>query len=246
MDNYEEKARAAQERLQYSIYRNVNLLFSNLINQSEVFPDYEEEFRQLSSIETVQENQYRLFEYDSNCIHIVKVASIDQDDEDAENFSVVEIDEFARWVYVKHYAPDRMAEFIADLKSKPSTFFNDFFKACDFNDSDDREALFESADLHPSNVADIEQYLKDTQDGWSPHFTLLNEGEDAETTDREVLEHWLVDDYAKHQLESIGERVVEVLDLLVWCRTTTGQSFWYDACMQQLGAKYLAEQSLSQ
>jgi hypothetical protein len=65
------------------------------------------------------------------------------------------------------------------------------------------------------------------------------ESEEDDEDDCEVYEHWIVSNDAKRELESVGEKVVEIFDLNIWCRTTTGQSVWYDFCMQELGKRYL-------
>ena len=58
----------------------------------------------------------------------------------------------------------------------------------------------------------------------------------------EVFEHWLVDDWAAHRLRERGQVVLEILDLIVWCRCCTGQSVlldgvWRDIAREQLEYK---------
>lgn len=225
MRNYEANATAAQQRLGNSIGQNVSILIDDLIKQAEHFPDWEDELFSLSSIEEVEESQYRMLADDeTDSIRVVPVTSIDQDDKDISPLVVVSQEVFARWVFAKHYPDD-----LADQDIPP----------CDFASGDDRDALFEVANLFLGDPSDLTQFLRDVEPKWSTHYNLLDEGEDPSTQSVDVYEYWLVDSYAKAELESVGEKVAEIFNLSVWCRTTTGQTFWYDACMQKLGETWV-------
>lgn len=84
----------------------------------------------------------------------------------------------------------------------------------------------------------ILDWLQSESDVWNKQYTLLDENDDPEVEDREVFEHWLVTDYGAGQLRSVGEKVVEAMDLNIWCRTCTGQSIWMDSWARRLGEQY--------
>lgn len=50
----------------------------------------------------------------------------------------------------------------------------------------------------------------------------------------EVFEHWAVSTWLASKLEEQGERVVEISNLKVWCRTTTGQQISADSVIETI------------
>lgn len=50
----------------------------------------------------------------------------------------------------------------------------------------------------------------------------------------EVFEHWQVSRYLAEKLIEQGEDVVEICNLWVWCRTTTGQMIAADEVIQRI------------
>ena len=54
--------------------------------------------------------------------------------------------------------------------------------------------------------------------------------------ENEVFEHWHVSPWLASQLQKEGEKVVllEDLNLIVWCRTTSGQAISIDSCIEQI------------
>lgn len=58
-----------------------------------------------------------------------------------------------------------------------------------------------------------------------------------EPHDREVYEHWIVTDWLADKLEAKGEKVDrDFAGMIVWARTTTGQSVSMDGVMQGIAA----------
>lgn len=226
--DYETFATAARTRLQNDVYVCVSQLMTELIKNAEHHSDYSDDLYDITSVEEVAEGQHRIYQPIVNgVVRVVAVASSDQDDEDASEYTEVLFSTFAQWLW------DRMTE-------AAQTEWRDRAEAANFNpDLDEhQDMLFEQLGTHPADASGLLPYLKQ-QESWSYYWTLLDEGDDPEMTDHEVFEHWAVSGYAKRQLESVGEKVVEVMDLDIWCRTTTGQVLWYDSCMQQLGQQYI-------
>ena len=61
--------------------------------------------------------------------------------------------------------------------------------------------------------------------------------------ENEVLEYWHVTSWLARQLEKEGEKVVllEDLNLIVWCRTTSGQAISMDSCLETITERVLNE-----
>jgi hypothetical protein len=57
---------------------------------------------------------------------------------------------------------------------------------------------------------------------------LLDEANEGQ----EVFEHWAVSNYLKDKLEGLGEKVLDLGNLNIWCRTTTGQSISMDGVIE--------------
>lgn len=229
--DHEALATAAKERLCAHIHVCASQLVSELIKNAEDFGEWQDELYRSVSIEGVAENQYRILVggygsgFDSS-VRVVKVESVDQDDLEADEYTEFSFSAFAQWLW------NRMTEAAqADWCERA--------KAPNFDPGleEHQEMLFADQDAHPATTSGLLPYLKE-QESWL-HATLLDEGDEPEMVDQEVYEHWIVSKDAKRDLRSAGERVVEIMNLNIWCRTCTGQSFWYDSCMQQLGARYL-------
>lgn len=73
---------------------------------------------------------------------------------------------------------------------------------------------------------------------WSPVY---ESEEDEEQNPMEVFEHWAVSDWLAEQLTAHHERVVEFFDLMVWCRTCTGQGISSDGVIQTIAGKMMAD-----
>lgn len=55
------------------------------------------------------------------------------------------------------------------------------------------------------------------------------DGEDIESYDREVYEHWIISQYLANKLDAHGEKVDrDFAGLIIWARTTTGQAVLLD------------------
>jgi hypothetical protein len=228
--DYKTFATAARTRLNGHIYQNICQMMTELRKNAEHFTEWQDELWSCGSIETVQEGQYRIvvsFGDNSTYSRVVEVVSADQDDEEVEEYSEVHHETFAEWLWHNMNGSDRLAW----LKKAKVNEFNSTLE-------EHQDMLFADQDAHPGTVDGLLPYLK-AKESWYEYATLLEEGEDPELTDREVYEHWAVSNDGKRDLESVGERVVEIMGLNIWCRTCTGQSLWYDACMQQLGQRYL-------
>lgn len=50
----------------------------------------------------------------------------------------------------------------------------------------------------------------------------------------EVFEHWIVSDWLMTKLREHGETVVEICNLNIWCRTTTGQQIIADHVIEEI------------
>ncbi len=225
--DYETFATAAMTRLQNDIYVCVSALMTELIKNAEHHSDYSDDLYDITSVEEVAEGQRRIHQPVVNgVIRVVEVATSDQDDEDVTEYSEVLFSTFAGWLW------NQMTE-------SAQSSWRDRANVTNFNPNleEHQDMLFCVMDAHPGTASGLLPYLKQ-QENWPHHWALLDEGDDPEMTDHEVFEHWAVSDYAQRQLQSVGEKVVEVMGLNVWCRTTTGQIFWYDGCMQQLGKQY--------
>lgn len=57
---------------------------------------------------------------------------------------------------------------------------------------------------------------------------------DIEPFEHEIFEHWIVDERFARRLLKFGEAVVEIEDLWVWGRTTTGQAICMDYVIEQI------------
>mgnify|MGYP004363796625 CR=1 FL=1 len=57
----------------------------------------------------------------------------------------------------------------------------------------------------------------------------------------EVYEHWAIDDALADDLQELGETIVFLpeLDVMVWCRTCTGQSIYLDDVIQSVAVERL-------
>lgn len=214
--------------------------------KSEHFPEYYDELIECGSVTRIAEHQWRIYEMDGERkVYIVKVATIDQDDSEEAYADSISYQEYAEWLWQTDYNTPQarqnwLQEYNQYLDSKYGTnaVRVTAFQAASF---DDQDYLFESAAKHPSEADSLKCFLADAHDKWQTTWTLLDVGEDAETEVDEVYEYWAIDSYLKSELESVGEKCVELFDLTVWCRTCTGQSFYYDYCMQTLGRKYAEE-----
>jgi hypothetical protein len=231
--DYETFATAARTRLNGHIYQNICKLMTELRKNAEHFTEWQDELWSCGSIETVQENQYRILPssyapgFDST-VRVVEMTEIDQDDNDVEEYTETSYGVFAQWLWNRMTSEEQAAYWRSSAMAEDFEAYN----------SDHQEILFQDKDARPDTVSGLLPYLKE-QPSWNPYYTLLEEGEDPELTNCEVYEHWAVSNDGKRDLESVGERVVEIMGLNIWCRTCTGQSLWYDACMQQLGQRYL-------
>lgn len=56
---------------------------------------------------------------------------------------------------------------------------------------------------------------------------------------REIYEHWVVTSWLAHKLEERGEVVVEMMNMRIWGRCTTGQSIAMDDVIQQIATEHL-------
>jgi hypothetical protein len=229
---YETFATSARTLLRTEIYTNASHLITELVKNAEHHREYIDELYDLGFVQAVAEGQYRILEgsyslgYDST-VRVVEVTEVDQEDLDVEKYIEVSFHIFAEWLWAS------MTETAKATWLKQSKVV-----AFDSAVSEHQDMLFCRMDAHPATASGLLPYLKQQQ-SWPQHWTLLDEGDDPEMTDHEVYEHWIVSRHGKAQLESVGEKVVEVLGLNIWCRTTTGQTIWYDHCMEQLGQQYL-------
>jgi hypothetical protein len=112
------------------------------------------------------------------------------------------------------------------------TFIQDFQDAAEdsdyiwFNSAEDVWVDATPEDYDPS-IDTIEEYDSVEE---------ACEARGIEPYEHEVLEYWHVDGWLAQRLEAQGERVVHLneLNLVVWCRTTSGQSLFMDSCMEQI------------
>jgi hypothetical protein len=226
-----QKEDAAKAELRDGIYQNVWEVISHLVEN----PGDEEEISELGWVEEFPENHYRMIRTDDQ-VDIYEVTEQYQDHSDeTPDFSFSE-SEFVQWAW-DSLSEDRQAKFFSEQSNEDEDF--------DCNDPDHREWVFDEACIDLDDAEDVARYLCDQELHWyGDSYTLLEESDsDPEMNSREIYEHWLVNHYVAGKLESVGEKVVEILGMRVWCRTTTGQSFWMDSCMNELGQKFLDEQA---
>lgn len=240
-------AESAKQRLQADIYCCVSSLVSNLIPQAEHFPSYYDKLMECGSITSVADEQWRIHEMtDEREVHVVAVESVDQDDSEESYADSIRYQDYAEWLWLTKYVTVNEKQEWIDLYNAHLTklYGGNAVGVTAFQPAsiDDQEYLFEDTGCRPNCAEDLRLFLADARSGWwQTRWTLLDEGEDAETEDREVFGHWAIGSRLKSELESVGEKCVELFGLTVWCRTTTGQSFYYDGCMQTLGKRYLEE-----
>ena len=82
------------------------------------------------------------------------------------------------------------------------------------------------------NVYEIVRALTET--GYIDEDTSYNLSFDDE--ENEVSEYWHTSPWLASELQKEGEKVVllEDLNLIVWCRTTSGQAISIDSCIEQI------------
>jgi len=73
----------------------------------------------------------------------------------------------------------------------------------------------------------------DEEDAWEQ----IARDERIEVDDIDVLEHHVVSRFFAEKLEEVGERVVRVCNLNVWCRTCSGQSVILDSCIEEIARR---------
>lgn len=69
----------------------------------------------------------------------------------------------------------------------------------------------------------------------------LYSSKDDDGEEIEVYEHWAIDDRLADDLQELGEKIVFLpeLDVMVWCRTCTGQSIYLDDVIQSVAVERL-------
>ena len=72
---------------------------------------------------------------------------------------------------------------------------------------------------------------------------LIETGYIDEDTSYEVLEHWHISSWLASELQKEGEKVVllEDLNLIVWCRTTSGQAISMDRALENITERTMDE-----
>lgn len=226
--DYETFATAAKRRLGNEIYTNASSLVVELYQQADHHSDYSEEIYSTMSVKAVAEGQYRIVAGDEGTyVRVVEVTEVDQDDDEVSEYTEVYHSAFAQWLWDR-MTPSAQGDWCD--RARVESFYNGI--------EEHRDLLFADQDAHPDTASGLLPYLKE-QESWSQYATLLDKGDDPEMVDQDVYEHWIISNDAKRHLESVGEQVVEIMGLNIWCRTCTGQSFWYDSSMQQLGQRYL-------
>jgi hypothetical protein len=233
------KAEAAEQRLhQFTL---ASTMVSEVMAQSEHFPAWQDELMEMSWQETVAEYQYRIVNSPETWeVYIVEVKSIDQDDNDEPYANSISHQSYAEWLWSTLDSDEQESHLSAYLKHLSSAGMCEV-AVFQWASPADRDYLFGATEQHPSDCIWMADYLKANWKDWHRTCNLVDEGDDVELTQHEVYEHWIVDDYTKSQLESVGEKVVSLFDFEIWCRCATGQSLYYDSALQQLGEQYLAE-----
>jgi hypothetical protein len=66
-------------------------------------------------------------------------------------------------------------------------------------------------------------------------------GDRLEDYRQEIFEHHLVTPYMSKKLIEEGETVVEMFNLYIWCRATTGMSYIYDSCIVSIYEKLISK-----
>lgn len=69
------------------------------------------------------------------------------------------------------------------------------------------------------------------------HREVESTNSDDETDTHEIFEHWAVTNYLAKKLEEKGERVVDMSNLKIWCRTTTGQQIAADGVIEEIATE---------
>ena len=80
-----------------------------------------------------------------------------------------------------------------------------------------------------NDIDDLNEYIEDIG---GEEFCQDN---DIEIVYREVLEHWVVTDYFGRKLQEHGEAVMELFNLTIWGRTTSGQAILLDRVIEDIG-----------
>lgn len=57
----------------------------------------------------------------------------------------------------------------------------------------------------------------------------------------DVYEHWAVSSYLARKLQDQGESVVDMFNMNIWARCTTGQSIYMDGVMQRIAEDLLSD-----
>lgn len=92
-----------------------------------------------------------------------------------------------------------------------------------------REVIYCVSELVGELISKAESFDADTQEAL--YRLCSSYREDEETGEEElfeVFEHWIVTEWLGRKLKAKGEIVEEVLGLVVWGRTTTGQAIRID------------------
>ena len=81
----------------------------------------------------------------------------------------------------------------------------------------------------------------DSQTWCAADWQSLCNDHDIEPHDREVFEHWAISDYLGRKLEAYGEKVeFDFQGLVIWARTTTGQTIYADHVIELIAKELLA------
>jgi hypothetical protein len=233
----------AESTYRSSVWQCVSELVGEIQRCMESYPDYYDEIADMGFVTEVEENQYRIYQQvgEPDDYHIVEITEIDQDDAGEPYVDSISSKEFAAWLWetcsedVQQHYRQEYAKYLSEVNCNldPVESPTDF----NWDSEDDREFLFKMECKRPSDTDDLTKYLIANRDDWNLCYKLLAEGDEPATTDLEVFEYWLVNDWVGRKLQSVGEKVVELMNLTIWCRTTTGQSIWMDSCFYQLWEK---------
>ncbi|WP_145247418.1 hypothetical protein [Aeoliella mucimassa] len=122
---------------------------------------------------------------------------------------------------------ERLQAIYSEFASLPCTAQAEFDNVADYRDSLLAE-IGEPVDLEAEQCTPITS---------AEDFRTLCEAVDAEPTQREAYEHWIVSNWLAEKLSERGEITGELFGLKLWGRCTTGQAIYLDGVIHELASE---------